>query len=332
MEEYSKRLGRISPEQFQAALARFGLGDFVRAERVPSGLFGQNVFVTSSRGEFVLRGVPHYDWQFPTERFFAEQIHGHTNVPVPYPYLVEQATDIFGWSFVLMPRLPGISTFDPVVADTLSPEDRLGIARALAHTLVEIQSVTWSQAGTYDLETKTIRPFGQRYDERTVQQIRQKIAEARSYNPHTTASDLTWVEAILTAAAGLPAEPEIACIVLGDYGEHNIVAEHTPDGWRVSGVFDLMTAHFGDGNADLCQPVAGYLKKDSALADEFVREYLRLRPVRPDFVKRQQLYSLGLYANMWEYWQREKGGPPEGPEVCFEQWTRPIVDYWARFM
>ena len=73
MKEYSKRLGEISPEQFQAAFERVDLGDFMRAEPVPFGLFGQNVFVTSTQGEFVLRGVPHYDWQFPTERFFVDQ-------------------------------------------------------------------------------------------------------------------------------------------------------------------------------------------------------------------------------------------------------------------
>jgi hygromycin-B 7''-O-kinase len=60
--EYSKRLGAISPAQFRAALERLGLGDFVRAEAVPFGLFGQNVFVGSTQGEFVLRGVPHYAW------------------------------------------------------------------------------------------------------------------------------------------------------------------------------------------------------------------------------------------------------------------------------
>ena len=61
MQAYLQRLGKISPKQFQAALARFGLGDFIQAERVAHGWFGQNVFVTSSQGEFVLRGVPHYD-------------------------------------------------------------------------------------------------------------------------------------------------------------------------------------------------------------------------------------------------------------------------------
>lgn len=50
--EYSKHLGLISRDQFQAALNRFGLGKFLHAEPIPFGLFGQNVFLTSTEGEF----------------------------------------------------------------------------------------------------------------------------------------------------------------------------------------------------------------------------------------------------------------------------------------
>ena len=92
--EYSKRLGNISDEQLQRALDYFGLGKFLHAEPIPFGLFGQNLFITSTAGDFVLRGVPHYDWQFLTEKFFIEQLHERTQVPVPYPYLLSPSTEI----------------------------------------------------------------------------------------------------------------------------------------------------------------------------------------------------------------------------------------------
>jgi len=69
--EYSKRLGSISNEQFQKALDKFSLGRFVEAEPVPFGNFGQNVFITSTKGKFVLRGKPHYKWQFKSEQIVA---------------------------------------------------------------------------------------------------------------------------------------------------------------------------------------------------------------------------------------------------------------------
>jgi hypothetical protein len=43
----SKRLGTLHASQLEAALARLGLGKFIRAELIPFGLFGQNVFVRS---------------------------------------------------------------------------------------------------------------------------------------------------------------------------------------------------------------------------------------------------------------------------------------------
>ena len=106
--EYSKRLGNISDEQLQRALSHINLGTFLQAEPIPFGLFGQNLFVTSTAGEFVLRGVPHYDWQFPTEKFFIDELHAKTSISVPYPYLLNPSTEIFGWSFVMMPKMSGL--------------------------------------------------------------------------------------------------------------------------------------------------------------------------------------------------------------------------------
>src|SRR5438552_3541426 len=110
--EYSRRLGSLSEGQFQAALDRFDLGRFARAEPIAFGNWGQNCFLTSTRGEYVLRGAPFFPWQFAAERFFAREIHRQTTVPVPWPYLVDDAHDIFGWPYALMPRLPGIQLAD----------------------------------------------------------------------------------------------------------------------------------------------------------------------------------------------------------------------------
>src|SRR5262245_45006754 len=139
--EYSKRLGKISDEQLQRALSHFELGKFLYAEPIPFGLFGQNMFVTSSDGEFVLRGVPHYDWQFPTEKFFTEQLHAKTRVPVAYPYLFNSSTEIFGWPYVIMPRMSGLQLADSQITAGLSMDERRAIAQALAAMLIEIQTL-----------------------------------------------------------------------------------------------------------------------------------------------------------------------------------------------
>ncbi|MGH7949360.1 MAG: aminoglycoside phosphotransferase family protein, partial [Candidatus Binataceae bacterium] len=94
--EYSKRLGAISDAQLQAALDRFDLGRLIGAEPVQGGLFGQNLFLVSSEGEFVFRGSPHHEWQLPTERFFSKMLHERTRMPAPWPFLIDERTDIFG--------------------------------------------------------------------------------------------------------------------------------------------------------------------------------------------------------------------------------------------
>lgn len=139
---YSQRLGVIADEQFQTVLDRFNAGRFLHAEPIPFGVWGQNVFVTSSEGEFVLRGDPHFGWQFPTEQFYTQQLHERTRIPVPWPYLIDNNTDIFGWSYVLMPRMPGLQLADPQVRQSLPLTDRLGIARALGENLAAMQQVT----------------------------------------------------------------------------------------------------------------------------------------------------------------------------------------------
>jgi aminoglycoside phosphotransferase (APT) family kinase protein len=265
---YSQRLGLISDEQFQAALDRFNLGRFVRAQPIPFGQFGQNVFVSSTEGEYVLRGDPHFWWQFPTEQFYTRLLHERTHVPVPWPYLIDVSTEIFGWSYALMPRMPGLQLADPQVKTQLEPEASIGIARALGENLAHMQQATWPFSGRYDASTGSIQPFDLAheiawpfpvnsdpqlasippttisYGERVQACLRHNIARAREHNEDaTTLDDIAWVEGVIAAAQDALAEPFEPCFVMEDYKEGNLVVQNNA-GWRVSGVFDLMGGYF----------------------------------------------------------------------------------------
>ena len=100
--------------QFSAAAARLGLGDFIAAEPIRTGLFGQNVFLTTSEGEFVFRGAPHWyggrrddRYQFAKEALFIRLVHEGTGAPAPWPPRYDPTSDIFGWPYLVMPRMPG---------------------------------------------------------------------------------------------------------------------------------------------------------------------------------------------------------------------------------
>src|SRR6185503_2658833 len=212
--EYSKRLGMITDEQLQRALSHFDLGTFLHAEAIPFGLFGQNMFITSTSGEFVLRGVPHYDWQFPTEKFFTEQLHAKTHVPVAHPYLLNLSSEIFGWSYVIMPRMAGVQLADSQVTAGLSIDERRGIARALAAMLIEIQTLAWEYSGRYDFMTQMVERRHDDYRGWVVHRIRELVAQAQSHNANTTSADVAWVENIIERTAQACLIPYQPCLVL----------------------------------------------------------------------------------------------------------------------
>ena len=337
---YSQRLGMITDEQFQAALDCFKLGRLLRAEPIPFGLFGQNVFITSSEGEYVLRGQPHFPWQFATEQFFAQLLHERTQVPVPWPYHIQPSVEIFGWSFVLMPRMPGLQLADTQVTAQLGPADRHGIARALGDNLAHIQDVKWPISGRYNAATRSVEPFDLAhelaspfpvesdaqlasmlptpivYSERVKVVIRQLLARSRTYNvAATTPDDIRWVEDLIADAQDALDDTFEPCLLMEDYKEENVVVMQQHGKWRVSGVFDLMTAHFGDGEADLSRPIAWYLERGPQLAREFLEAYQSQRHLRPGFARRFPIYMLLDRAILWDYFQRS------GVRWWDENWT-----------
>src|SRR5712692_9496121 len=99
-------------------------------------------FLRVQRRAFVLRGVPFDATQFKGERWFMQHLHERTQASVPWPYLLDSREDIFGWSYILMPRLPGLSLADRVVKHHLSEPECRSIARALGETLAELHALS----------------------------------------------------------------------------------------------------------------------------------------------------------------------------------------------
>ena len=324
--EYSKRLGVLSHDQFQAALDRFDLGGLVRVEPVPFGNFGQNVFLTSARGRYVLRGARFYPWQFPRERFFTQLLHERTSAPVPWPYLVDSSDDIFGWSYVIMPRMPGLQLVDPDVRGTLSADDRCGIAGAMGTTLAQMHTLVWPFAGEYDLETDTIQPLGMGYGEWVISSIRHYLQLAILHSDRTTDADVEWVERLIDQGRDALEVPYEPCFVMQDYKEGNAVAECREGIWRISGVFDYMEPYFGDGEADLPRQTAAYADENVELAREFVGAYMAQmdecsRSFRPGLAERFPVYMLLDRLIIWEFGQR--CGVWWDARLTLQEWASP---------
>jgi hypothetical protein len=155
--EYSKRLGVLTHEQLQAALDRFGLGRLIDAESAPGGLFGQIVLITTSSGRYALRGHPHAG-QIQRERYVAELIATRTQVPVPWPYFIDESTAIFGWEYALMPRMPGVQLADGEERKRLTPDDRRGIVVAMAQCLAQLHEAPFEWSGAFDAAAGRFEP------------------------------------------------------------------------------------------------------------------------------------------------------------------------------
>lgn len=327
---YSQRLGALTPEQFGAALARFALGDFVGAAPITGGLFGQNVFVTSTQGEYVLRGSPHYPWQFPKEQFGAALLHAHTQVPVAYPYLLDPTTELFGWPYLLMPRRYGIN---PLAAH-LAGAEKLAIARVLGQNLARLQALTWPFAGDYDLASQTIQPFPGSFAQWIAADSRTWLGKAYANAaavPRTTTDDMAWAERVMEEAAPALAVAFQPCFVMNDYNPGNLLVAEVQGTWQVTGLFDLMEYYFGDGEADLARLIAIYLDREpqhgAQLAQAFGTAYLAARPPRDgfqNFAARYRLYMLRDRAIAWEYGTRpENNWFPKSPS--FRAYAEPYM-------
>jgi hygromycin-B 7''-O-kinase len=323
--EYSRRLGSIDDGQFRSALERLGLGKFMRAEPLAGGLFGQNVFVASTAGEYVLRGVPHYDWQLPCERFFVRLLHEHTRAPVPWPYLLDPDDDIFGWSYAVMPRMPGAKSEDLAADENFASDERRELARAMGENLALMHELRWPWPGRYDLATDTIVSLEESWAEWVAAEARRWLALARRHSERTTDADVSWVEAFLRSSRDALAESFEPRFVMHDYGEHNVTFGRTDELWRVSGVFDLMEAFFGDSEMDLSRQTASYLEADPELARMFLGTYLGLSPARPGFWERFPVYMLLDRLVVWKYAQRPQHEPWWDPDLTLREWAEPYT-------
>jgi hygromycin-B 7''-O-kinase len=333
---YSERLGAISDEQFHAVAARLRLGRFICAAPTSSGLFGQNVFLTTTEGEYVLRGAPHWvkelhetewrpedRWQFAKEKYFAAQLYAHTHAPVPWPMLHDETNDIFGWPYLVMPRMPGECFNDRSILEALSPDERREVAVALGTTLADAHRLTSPFAGDFGLASIALEPWPVNATQRVADEMHANATLA-GQNGNMTADDIAWIRD--AARRALRVEPRPNTFVHVDYKLNNLTVSKGPDGWCVSGMFDLHEAQFGDGARDLVRQTCGYLDTDPALAPVFVESYQR--QVEPDarIPELMPLYVMSDRMKFWQYFSQPGVRAEWTVGKTFRQWAQRYVD------
>jgi aminoglycoside phosphotransferase (APT) family kinase protein len=293
---------------------------------------GQNVFLTSAKGEYVFRGRPFYDEQLDVEKFIVESLHEHTNVNVAYPYLVDDSTDIFGFKYAIMPRLPGIqiASGGTVIAG-LSKEDRFKIAQAMAAALAEMHKLTFELVKHNDGAAVFTPPnMVQEHSdhaELTIRRLKETIAGLPEISTVTN-EDTVYMDDIIEKnidALSFLYEPGF---IMGDFKEDNVVFSNENGDWKVCGAFDFAMSHFGNSECDIPRAYAMYIDAGTELAKEFIREYTRLNPPKEGFYRRLKIYSLSERLGIW-WWAKSQKRALWDENMPLREWLSPYfsVEY-----
>src|SRR6185295_14433221 len=212
-------------------------------------------------------------------KYFALQLHEHTKAPVPWPMLHDQMSDILGWPYLVMPKMPGQCFNERNIMSLLSPEDRHGVARALGAMLIEMQKLTSPFAGNFNVDTVELTPFPGGNTGHVIAETRDAVATA-SDNGVLTAHDLEWIDTAVGSARVARERPNT--YVHCDYKLNNLAVSKVGGDWRVTGLFDLHEARFGDGALDLVRQTCSYRDTEPALARVFVEAYFERVARDPD--------------------------------------------------
>ncbi len=298
---YSENLGEISGAQFHKALNKLGLGDFIRAERVKGGVGGQNVFLSSTQGDFVFRGNPYHREQLDAERFSVGYLRLHTNLSTAYPYKIDRDTDLFGYPYAIMPRLKGIAFDGSKERSTVTYDERLQICRAMADILAEIHNVI-PEPNEIQHAPEPLR-FTHANAASYAEDMISRLAETLRDLPDASDDDLLYVNNIIEKSKGALSAPFITCFVVGDFKEDNVLFSHDGGEWKVCAMFDFALSRFGDGEEDLPRLCAMYINEsnDAALAREFIARYVKHRIPREGFSERLKLYILRERLELWSW-------------------------------
>src|SRR3989339_226829 len=242
---FSIRLGEIKNEQFQKALDYFSLGKLLNAKAIPFGNFGQNVFLTTDKGEYVFRGKPHYSWQFKNEKLMTDLLHKKTKTPVAYPYLINENKIIFGWGYAISPKLKGKQIIDEKTRKELTQKDWKELAKAYGQNLAEMHSLIYEYPGKYTDNYEGIKPFSPSYSSWIIDSINHLLEKSLSHNNKTTKEDANWVQKIIRDGKEALNIPFVPSFVMQDYQQSNTLADKINGKWYVVGVFDFMESYFG---------------------------------------------------------------------------------------
>ena len=111
-----------------------------------------------------------------------------------------------------------------------------------------------------------------------------------------------------------------------DYKLNNLTVLKSGSEWRVSGLFDLHEAQFGDGARDLARQGCSYLDTDPELAKVFFDSYLHHVTDRAPIAELLPLYVINDRIKFWQFFSQPNTRAAWTVGKTFRGWAERYVE------
>ena len=199
-------------------------------------------------------------------------------LPCPSVYEVNDGTGPIPYMYLLLETIPGVTMLQAQLGDA----DRRRVERELAEGLADLHVHT----------RDTFGPIGTtgacRWRDVFMPLLRQARA-ASEIEARLTSEVLSAVDRAIEVAEGIMAAQGSPALIHGDIWGANVMVVKADDGWHLSGLIDP-SAQYADAEMELA-----YLRSFNAPWRDFFEAYTALRPLRPGYELRWQVYWLHTY-------------------------------------
>jgi aminoglycoside phosphotransferase (APT) family kinase protein len=189
--------------------------------------------------------------------------------------------------------------------------------------LAEMQRLTAPFAGGIDIDTLQLTPFPDGFTQHAIAELRVCARDAEASGALAD-EDRQWIEDAehRALAAGTRPDTYVHC----DYKLNNLTVSKSDAGWRVTGLFDLHEAKYGDGALDLVRQACSYLDTEPALARVFVETYRERVPADPRLAASMPLYILNDRMKLWSFFTRPGSRADWTEGKTFRGWATRYVE------
>ncbi|GAB3916725.1 hypothetical protein GCM10011575_25390 [Microlunatus endophyticus] len=315
--QYSQRLGVIEATQLDTVAEQFGIGTIVDVWTPSGGLFGQILMLETTDGRYVFRGNPHGHTHLTKERRVARLIHERSQLPAAWPYRISDDATLFGWTYAIMPMLPGTCGRD--LWASADPTERVGLAESAGRGLAMLHEVTAPMHAVYDPQVDDFVPVTTDFTTWWLERLDDTRTECRAADALSSEAE-RFIDGVVERDLPGLTVPFTPALVHHDFKPGNLNFTPTKDSFEPSGVFDLFEAYIADPEEDLVRML--WEVETDAQRRAFIDGYTDSGPLRDGAADRLELYALADWLVIWAYGRRNQLW---FNDVTFEESFGPIL-------